>query len=127
KRLASPVLPPASPAHADDPPPPQPPAVPEATIVEAPEPPPPPPHRAGNPLALAGVAAIYAPFVTWEYYAWYNGARHVPLYFDTAWRDEKLGLYTYAGGADKVGHMYIHYVLTRGTTELLTSGGWNKW
>src|SRR5258705_188217 len=102
--------------------------VPEEISVENPQPKPTPkPKRAGSLLSLAGVAGIYAPFVTWEYYTWYNGAHHVPLYFDTSWHDEKLGLQTYAGSADKVGHMYIHYVLTRGTTELLASGGWNKW
>lgn len=101
-------------------------AVPETTVEAAPEPPP-PKHRAGNPLSLAGVAAVYAPFVTWEYYAWYNGAHHQPLYFDTAWHDERLGLHTYAGGSDKFGHFYIHYVLTRGTTNILTAGGWNRW
>jgi hypothetical protein len=107
-------------------------AVPEAMIVEEPPAKPAPvsapkPHRAGNLLSLAGLAAVYAPFITWEYYAWYNGAHHVPVAFDTNWDDEKLGLHTYAGGADKLGHMYIHYVLTRGTTNILTAGGWNRW
>jgi hypothetical protein len=83
--------------------------------------------RVGNPLSFLGVAAVYAPFITWEYYAWYHGAHHVPVAFDTSWNDEKLGLHTYAGGADKFGHMYIHYVLTRGTTNILTDGGWDRW
>jgi hypothetical protein len=85
------------------------------------------PMRRGKLLSLAGVAAVYAPFVTWEYYAWYHGAYHQPLWFDIASHDESLSAKTYAGGADKFGHAWAHYTLTRGTTEILVAGGWNHW
>jgi opacity protein-like surface antigen len=84
------------------------------------------PRRRGRLAALAGVLGIYAPFITWEYYAWYHGAHRQPLWFDTATHDELPLLKTYAGGADKAGHAWIHYTLTRGTTELLVAGRWDR-
>jgi hypothetical protein len=85
-----------------------------------------PPASFGKGLAALSVAGVYLPFATWAYFAWFRGAHQVPFWFDTAWNDEKLGLHTYAGGADKFGHMWSNYVLARGTTALLTAGGWSR-
>ncbi len=96
-------------------------------LTTVPVTPPTPRPGFGKRLALLGVAGVYAPFVTWAYFAWFRGAHRVPFWFDTAWSDEKLGLHTYAGGADKFGHTWFNYALTRGTTELLVAGGWSRW
>src|SRR5690606_33849048 len=41
---------------------------------------------------------------------------------DDTWFDAR----GYSGGADKVGHFWSNYTLTRGTTALLTAAGWKR-
>jgi hypothetical protein len=43
------------------------------------------------------------------------------------WRDEgTFGLDSYAGGADKVGHFYANYVMTRAYSDVLAWGGFGR-
>ena len=101
------------------------PAVP-VEVIETP-PPPPPANNRGKWIAAGTLAGIYATVGTWAYFAWFHGANTAPFWVDDKWDDEKIGLHTYAGGADKFGHLWANYVLVRGTTELLVNGGWPKW
>ncbi len=78
----------------------------------------------GRSLSMGGVAATHAALYTWAYFAWYRGRNLSPT---LELRDEGFfGIDTYAGGADKLGHMYSNYALTRLTTNLLQYGGWGK-
>ena len=77
--------------------------------------------------AAASVAGVYGAFGTWAYFAWFHGAHTSPFWVDDSWKDENpFGLKTYAGGADKFGHLWANYVLTRGTTEILVAGGYRR-
>lgn len=78
-------------------------------------------------VSAASVAAVYGVFATWAYFAWFRGAHERPFFFETKWAQENpFALRTYAGGADKWGHGWASYGLTRGTTELLVAGGWRR-
>jgi hypothetical protein len=78
----------------------------------------------GKEVSLGGVGLTHAALYTWAYFAWYRGR---DLSDEIIWRDEGfLGVDTYAGGADKFGHMFSNYALTRGTAQLLRSGGWSR-
>jgi hypothetical protein len=78
-------------------------------------------------VSAASVAAVYGAFATWAYFAWFRGANEQPFFFETEWAQENpFALRTYAGGADKWGHGWASYALTRGTTELLIAGGWRR-
>ena len=79
-------------------------------------------------VSAASVAAVYGAFATWAYFAWFDGAHTKPFFFETGWHQENpFALHTYAGGADKWGHGWANYALSRGTTELLVAGGWRRW
>ncbi len=79
-------------------------------------------------VSAASVAVVYGTFWTWAYFAWFDGAHTRPFFFETSWAMENpFALRTYAGGADKWGHGWATYALTRGTTELLVAGGWRRW
>ncbi|MGH9885238.1 MAG: DUF2279 domain-containing protein [bacterium] len=70
---------------------------------------------------------MYGVFGTWAYFAWFRNASEKPFFFETKWAQENpFALHTYAGGADKWGHGWASYALTRGTTELLVAGGWRR-
>jgi len=78
-------------------------------------------------VSAASVGAVYGVFATWAYFAWFRGANERPFFFETKWSQENpFALHTYAGGADKWGHGWASYTLTRGTTELLIAGGWRR-
>jgi hypothetical protein len=78
-------------------------------------------------VSAASVAAVYGVFATWAYFAWFRAANEQPFFFETKWSQENpFALRTYAGGADKWGHGWATYALTRGTTELLIAGGWRR-
>src|SRR5262249_28525038 len=73
------------------------------------------------------VVGVYGAFATYAYVAWFHGAAQRPFFFETRWAQENpFALRTYAGGADKWGHGWASYALTRGTTELLVAGGWPR-
>ena len=73
-------------------------------------------------LAAGGLAATYAAFSTYAYFAWFRGKQNggMGLTYDG------FGVDTYAGGADKLGHAWAAYALTRGTTAYLTAAGWPR-
>lgn len=81
--------------------------------------------------ASIALAAIYATFGTWTYFAWYR--QHKPLAEFRwggdgnwkVWSDKEgwFGSRRYAGGADKLGHAWATYGLARGGTELLSQWG----
>lgn len=72
-------------------------------------------------LSLAVVGGTYATAVAYTYLAWYRRSENS----DTlGFREEGLfGHDTYAGGADKLGHAWSNYVLTRGISGVLSWGG----
>ncbi len=75
-------------------------------------------NRLAAGLTLGG---IYAGFTTWTYFAWYR--KHKPL---SQFRWGGDGLFddkSYAGGADKLGHMWATMGLGRAGTELLNQWG----
>ncbi len=82
---------------------------------------PPADHRLAAGLTLGG---LYAGFTTWTYFAWYR--KHKPL-SEFRWGGD--GLFddrSYAGGADKLGHMWATMSLGRAGTELLHQWGGYK-
>jgi hypothetical protein len=98
-------------AHAEEP-------TPLSLELEAPD------NTLGKVLTLGGVGATHAALYTFAYFAWYKGRNLSP---QLEFRDEGFfEVDTYAGGSDKLGHMYSNYVLTRGTAQLLQLGGWDK-
>jgi hypothetical protein len=80
------------------------------------------PNFTGKLVSLGALGLVHATVYTWAYYAWYKGRT---ITDELVFRDEGLfGLDTYAGGADKFGHMWSNYALNRITAELLMVGGW---
>jgi hypothetical protein len=61
---------------------------------------------------------------TWAYFAWFYDT---PRTNDPIYTLEGFGRNTYAGGADKLGHTWASYTLTRLTTKALVYGGWKRW
>jgi hypothetical protein len=91
-----------------------------ADPTEEPEPEPSPQTKI---IAAASVGAIHLAYATWSYFAWYRDADTNEFFV----ADEPLfAEATYAGGADKLGHMWSNYALTRGTTAVLTAAGWPR-
>ena len=93
-------------------------------------------HKLASALTLGG---FYVGFTTWTYFAWYR--KHKPLSefkwgcilcdgIDgniKLWSGEGwLGSKQYAGGADKLGHLWATMGLARFGTELLQWGGHDK-
>lgn len=95
-----------------------------APIVVPPAPPPPRlPHRNRAKLyAAGGLVLTYAAFSTYAYFAWFRGKenRGMGITFDGF---EVTG---YAGGADKLGHAWTGYLISRATTGFLTTAGWPR-
>lgn len=79
-----------------------------------------PDHRL---LSASGLTGAYVGFGAWTWFAWY---RDKPTL--AAWKyggDGGFSLHTYAGGADKLGHVWSTLVLSRLGAELLEAGGWS--
>jgi hypothetical protein len=75
-------------------------------------------------LTAGALAGIYTGFGTWAYFAWYHG---MPTRSEfTVAGDGYFGQRTYAGGADKLGHLWINLVGTRLGARLLRAGGWPR-
>ncbi len=80
-------------------------------------------RRHSKAVAAGAVGTIYAGVATWAYFAWFRGRDR------TAWHLEHSGTFdvnSYAGGADKMGHIWATYVLSRSTSEVLRAGGWKR-
>jgi hypothetical protein len=82
----------------------------------------PAPERDHRWAAIGGVAGVYAAFTVWAYFAWYYQEAHLPAF--RVGGDGYFGEGTYAGGADKLGHVWINYTLSRATGQILQWGGW---
>lgn len=74
-------------------------------------------------IAGATIGGMHLAYATWSYFAWYRGADLKDFHLEhTKWFDHK----EYSGSADKTGHMWSNYTLTRGTTAVLVAGGWPR-
>ena len=81
----------------------------------------------GRTTAVAAVGTIYALTGTWMYFSWFRDRMWREFHYSYAWESESpFAPRAYAGGADKWGHMWAGYVLSRGTSELLRRGGWGR-
>jgi hypothetical protein len=78
----------------------------------------------GKLISAAGLGTLYTALSVWAYLAWYHGVPELPAF--TVSGDGWFGSETYAGGADKIGHFWSNYVITRASTRLLRSGGWSR-
>lgn len=73
-------------------------------------------------IATGSIAAFHGTYLVWQHFAWYRkGSEDFHIESGSG-----LGVNTYAGGADKFGHFWSNYVLTRGTTAVLVAGGWPR-
>jgi hypothetical protein len=79
----------------------------------------------GRVISASVLGGVFATFSTWAYFAWYRPrAKYDSIVFlNEGW----FGPETYAGGADKLGHMYANYAFVRGAVALLEAGGWERW
>jgi len=74
-------------------------------------------------IAGATISGIHLAYATWSYFAWYHKADIKDFHFEhTKWLDAR----EYSGSADKFGHAWSNYTLTRATTALLVAGGWPR-
>ncbi len=81
-----------------------------------------PSRRRAKLYAAGGLALTYGAFSTYAYFAWFRGKenRGMGVTFDG------FGVDGYAGGADKLGHAWTGYLLSRATTGFLTTAGWPR-
>jgi len=90
-----------------------------ALAADPPAPEPPPGHRATAALVLGGA------YVTWgiaEWFALYRNKARLPFSVGSeGWFSDT----SYAGGADKFGHMWANLAYTRLGTDVLRLGGWD--
>lgn len=71
-------------------------------------------------VAGSSVVGLYTGVGVWAYFAWYKGQT---ISDELIIRDEGwFGAYTYAGGADKLGHLYSNYIIARGVSGILQFG-----
>jgi hypothetical protein len=75
-------------------------------------------------IAAASIGAVHLAYATWSYFAWYRGADVEDFFVVKS--DTMFDVNSYAGGADKLGHVWSNYSLTRGTTAILASAGWSR-
>lgn len=78
----------------------------------------------GKLISAAGLGGLYTAMSVWAYFAWYYGVPELPAFRVSG--DGWFGATTYAGGADKLGHFWANYVITRASTRLLRGGGWSR-
>jgi len=80
------------------------------------------PNLTAKLVSLGALGAVHAAVYTWSYFAWYKGRAQTDRleFIDEGY----FGLDTYAGGSDKLGHMWSNYAINRITSELLMGGGW---
>lgn len=74
-------------------------------------------------IAGATIGGMHLAYATWSYFAWYHNADIKDFHLEhTKWFDAK----EYSGSADKFGHAWSNYTLTRATTAVLVAGGWPR-
>jgi hypothetical protein len=74
-------------------------------------------------IAAATVGGLHLAYATWSYFAWYRNADTNEFFIADG---PAFAQATYAGGADKFGHSWSNYTLTRATTAVLVAGGWPR-
>jgi hypothetical protein len=81
--------------------------------------------RFGKTMSLLTVGAGFLALNTWAYFAWYQKRATVDeiVYANEGY----FGPDTYAGGSDKLGHMWVNYTMNRFTSRVLQEGGWSPW
>lgn len=75
-------------------------------------------------IAAGGVAAMHLGYATWTYFAWYRNTATEDFHMEEP--SAAFGVDSYAGGADKLGHFWSNYALSRATTAVLVAGGWKR-
>jgi hypothetical protein len=86
--------------------------------------PPPKPSKRAKWLAAGSITAFHGTYLVWQHFAWYRKGNE-DFHLDSGMADG-FGADAFAGGADKLGHVWGNYVLTRGTTAVLVAGGWPR-
>ena len=79
--------------------------------------------RLARGLSLGAVATASAGVGTWLYFSWYYGK---PAHSFELNNDGWFGRHTYAGGADKMGHLWGALVFSRAAAGVLRLGRWNR-
>jgi hypothetical protein len=83
-----------------------------------------PPRQVHKALTLAITGGLYLALYGYTYLAWYERGEDSPTFhFEN---DGWFGVNSYAGGADKLGHMWTNYALVSGVSSILEWGGWSK-
>ncbi len=73
--------------------------------------------------AATAVLAFYTGIGTTSYFWWYKGQEHSPFRVENeGW----FGPETYAGGTDKLGHLFSNYAMSRTAADLLQVAGMKK-
>jgi hypothetical protein len=78
----------------------------------------------GKWIAAGSLAGLYAGLTTFTYFAWYHNEDQLPEF--TVNGDGWFGQNTYAGGSDKLGHLWGNMMVARETSEILVAGGWKR-
>ncbi len=81
------------------------------------------PSRRAKWIAAGSIAAFHGTYLVWQHFAWYRKGSE-DFHFEGP--SEAFAPEAFAGGADKLGHFWGNYVLTRGTTAVLVAGGWPR-
>jgi hypothetical protein len=92
----------------------------QSSVVEQPKP---ASSRRNKLLAAGSIAAFHGVYLTWQYFAWYRKGDE-PFHYEGSY--DAFGADAFSGGADKLGHTWGNYTLTRGTTAVLVAGGFPK-
>lgn len=95
-------------------------ADPQTAVVEQPKP---RPSRYAKWIAAGSIAAFHGAYLTWQYFAWYRKGGE-EFHYEGPY--ETFAPDAFSGGADKLGHVWSNYAMTRGTTAVLVAGGWPK-
>jgi len=82
------------------------------------------PSKRAKWIAAGSIAAFHGTYLVWEHFAWYRKGSE-PFHSE-GWGGHAFSPNAFAGGADKFGHFWGNYVLTRGTTAALVAGGWPR-
>jgi hypothetical protein len=88
-----------------------------------PKPPPPATDGKRKLTSVLAVGGVYLAATSWVFVRYYFARERNDTF---AWHNDGwFAADTYAGGADKLGHMWGNYALTRGVAQILISGGWD--
>lgn len=82
-------------------------------------------ERRAKIIAAASVGGLHLAYATWSYFAWYRDAPPNSFTFEKA-TNGGWSFREYSGGADKFGHFWSNYTLTRLTTAVLVAGGFPR-